>query len=326
LRRALDACLVALALLVAVPSLASHRVVDVQGKVLLQRKRPQGWAPPQPIRRPGVAVVSDDRIEVKSGSEALVRCASPGRRLWTVDPGGPFPVSRGCGADSILRLARREEGLPGGGDPRIPFLITPRASLVTGQPLTVRWNPVPGVAGYQLWLVRQRDRQLLWGARVVNSSSVALPPTAALVPGEAYVFVVEADDSTSSQLDPGASQQAFRRATPDEESRLARDLAALPLAKLDPEAAALVRADVQRSHGFLNDAIHTLEDSLRRHPASLSTLLELGQLYGAVGLNRWAMERYRQAAGLAAASDDPDALAEAQSGATSAQRRFQSGL
>ena len=91
-------------------ALARHKLVDYQGSIILQRKQTNGWAAPVPVRRRGFAMSSQDRIEVKIGSEALVRCASSGNRLWTVEPGGPFPVSRGCGSETILRLAPRWKG------------------------------------------------------------------------------------------------------------------------------------------------------------------------------------------------------------------------
>jgi hypothetical protein len=323
-RRLFGQSLLALTLLLGSSSMAAHKVVDFQGKVVLQRKRPQGWSAPFPLRRRGVSVVSDDRIEVKTGSEALVRCASRGNKLWSVEPGGPYPVSRGCGVDAILRLARREAGLPGGGDPRLPYVIQPRATLVREGPVSVSWHPVAGVAGYQVWLVRQRDQRLLWGARVTNIAATTLPQTVPLVAGEAYLFVVEADDGSSSQLDPGAPHQGFRRATMEEERRLERNLAELPLGKLDPEATQLLRADIQRSHGFIGAAINTLEETMRERPNSLGILLDLGELYSLVGLNKLASERFNQAAALAAAERDTESLTEAQSGASQALERLRS--
>jgi hypothetical protein len=165
---------------------ASHKLIDYQGKVFLQRRQSQGWATPTQVRRRGVPVGSEDRIEVKLDSFAMVRCGVGAKELKTVDPGATWPVSRFCRSEEILRLASRTAEQLGGGDERIPYLIEPRATSVMGTPVPLRWNPVAGVKGYQLWLLRERDRQLLWGSRVVNSNSALLPKSVNLMPGESY--------------------------------------------------------------------------------------------------------------------------------------------
>jgi len=296
--------------------------MDFQGAVLLQRKQPQGWSPFQAVRRRGVALVSQDRLEVKLGAEALVRCTSQGRRLWTVESGGPFPVSRGCGPETVLRQALRTEGLPGGGNPRIPYLITPRATSWRGNPVLLRWNPVEGVRGYQVWLLRERDQRLLWGVHVENTSSTLLPPGVSLIPGEHYRVVVEADDGSSSVLDSGADRQSFRLATPAELSALERQRSRMPQTGLDPEAVALLEADLLSQYDLLDEAITTLERHLSREGPRLGVLLELGHLYGRIGLNKRSAERFREAASLASAGDIQEALAEAQAGALAASQRW----
>lgn len=323
--RRLLCCAVAAPLLFCLlpAALAAHKLIDYQGSVTLQRKQSQGWAPAEPVRRRGLVVVSQDRIEVKNSSQALVRCASSNNRLWTVETGGPFPVSRGCGIDTVLRLAARAEGLPGGADPRLPFLIEPRATMVQGGPLPVRWNPVPAVNGYQVWLLRQRDQRLLWGRRVENGSSTLLPDSVNLIPGESYLVVVEADNGSSSQLDAGAASQAFRRTTSLEDQTLARQRAALPLQGRDPEATALLQADLLSQAGLYAAAISRLEQQLGQGKASLPVLLELGQLYSRVGLNKLAYQSFLQASALAGSSADAEALAEAQTGSRLALQRIQ---
>ena len=296
--------------------------MDFQGAVLLQRKQPQGWTPSQAVRRRGLSLVSQDRIEVKLGAEALVRCTSQGRRLWTVESGGPFPVSRGCGTDTVLRQALRTEELPGGGNPRIPYLITPRATSWRGTPVLLRWNPVEGVRGYQVWLLRQRDQRLLWGVHVENTSSTLLPAGVSLIPGEHYRVVVEADDGSSSVLDSGADRQTFRLATAAELSALERQRSRLPQTGLDPEAVALLEADLLSQYDLLDEAITTLERHLSREGPRLGVLLELGHLYGRIGLNKRSAERFREAASLASAGDIQEALAEAQAGALAASQRW----
>lgn len=301
--------------------LAAHTLMDYQGAVMLQRKQPQGWGDAQPVRRRGMPLVSEDRLEVKRGAEALVRCTSPGRRLWTVEPGGPFPVTRGCGQGMTLRQALRPDALAGAGDPRVPYLIAPRATSLVGMPVVMRWNPVAGVRGYQVWLLRQRDRQLLWGSRVEGASTIAVPANVSLIAGERYLVVVEADNGSSSVLDSPADDQAFRVATAAELASLKRQRTSLPLARLDPEAAALLQADGLSQYDLLDAAIATLERHVARHGPTLGVLLELGRLYGRVGLNRLAGERFQQAGSLARSEDVAEALAEALAGSRAAWQR-----
>ena len=305
---------------------ASHKLIDYQGKVFLQRKQSQGWATPTQVRRRGVPVISEDRIEVKLDSFAMVRCGVGAKELKTVDPGATWPVSRFCRSEEILRLASRTAEQLGGGDERIPYLIEPRATTVLGTPVPLRWNPVAGVKGYQLWLLRERDHQLLWGSRMVNSNSALLPKSVELMPGENYLVVVEADNGSSSQLDAGASGQTFRRASQAEELNLARQTASLAHQKLNPEAAGLLQADLLSQAGLYAAAINSLEQHLLRHGKTVGLLLELGQLYARVGLNQLAYQRYLQASKLAGSGDDPDSLAEARAGSERAQERLRDPL
>jgi hypothetical protein len=305
---------------------ASHRLIDYQGKVFLQRKQSQGWASPTQVRRRGVPVISEDRIEVKLDSFAMVRCGGGAKELKSVDPGATWPLGRFCRSEEILRLASRVAEQLGGGDERIPYLIEPRATTVMGTPLPLRWNPVAGVKGYQLWLLRERDRQLLWGSRVENSNSALLPKNVNLMPGESYLMVVEADNGSSSQLDAGAAGQAFRRASQAEELNLARLTASLAHQKLHPEAAGLLQADLLSQAGLYAAAINSLEQHLLRHGKTVGLLLELGQLYARVGLSQLAYQRYLQASKLAGSGDDPDALAEARAGSSRALERLRDPL
>ncbi len=304
---------------------ASHKLIDYQGKVFLQRKQNQGWASPTQVRRRGVQVGSEDRIEVKLDSFAMVRCRGAVEPK-TVDPGAIWPVARFCRSEEILRLASRNAEQLGGGDEQIPYLIEPRATTVLGSSVPLRWNPVPGVKGYQLWLLRERDRQLLWGSRVENSNSALLPKSVNLIPDEIYLLVVEADNGSSSQLDAGAAGQAFRRASQAEELNLAYKLATLSQQKLHPEAAGLLRADLLSQAGLYATAIDSLEQHLRRHGTTVGLLLELGQLYARVGLNQLAYQRFLQASKLAGSSNDPDAQAEARASSARALERLRDPL
>jgi hypothetical protein len=302
---------------------AAHKLLDYQGRVVLQRKQNQGWAPAEPVRRRLLAVVSQDRIEVDNDAWALVRCASRNKPLWTVKTGGPFPVSRGCGMEMVMRLAARAEGQPGGADASLPYLIEPRATAVEGTPVPVRWNAVTGVRGYQVWLLRQRDQRLLWGQRVENGSSTILPASVTLTPEESYLVVVEADNGTSSQLDVGATGQAFRRISPLEEKNLAREREEVTLQGRDPEATALLQADRFSQAELYASAIRRLEQHLNEHNSSVAVLLELGRLYGRVGLNQLAYQRFQRAGALAGSSADSQALLEAQAGSAEAKQRLQ---
>ena len=302
---------------------AGHILIDYQGSVTLQRKQSRGWASPEPVRRRGLAVVSHDRIDVDSDSWAEVRCAIRSKPPWRVVTGGPFPVSRGCGMETVLRLSARAEGRPGGADTNLPYLIEPRATAVQGAPVLVRWNPVAGVNGYQVWLLRQRDQRLLWGQRVENGSSTVLPKSVNLISGESYLVVVEADNGTSSQLDAGATGQVFRRISPVEEQTLARDGEEVALQGRDPEATALLQADQFSQVELYAAAIRRLEQHLNEHNASVAVLLEVGRLYSRVGLNQLAYKRFQRAGALAGSSADQQALLEAQAGSADAKQRLQ---
>lgn len=218
-----------------------------------------------------------------------------------------------------LNRAALQQALPGRQEPSIPYLIEPRSTLVVGPAVPVRWNPVAGAQSYQLWLLRERDRRLLWGRRIDRGSSTVLEPAVGLVPGETYRLVVEADNGTSSQLEACSVPPSFGVLPPADSRVLEQELSEVRGLAAEPRARALLEATVLRQHGLNAAAITTLERQQQQQGASPAVLLQLGHLYGQLGLNQRALESYQRAGQLAAAAGDPETRDEA--GQNAAQAR-----
>ncbi|MEB3362154.1 MAG: hypothetical protein VKI42_08545 [Synechococcaceae cyanobacterium] len=214
------------------------------------------------------------------------------------------------------------QAIPGRQDASIPYLLEPRATLIRGRDVKVRWNPVAGVRGYQLWLVRARDRRLLWGSPVMQGTSTTLPAQLGLVAGESYRLVVEADNGTSSQLEPSTAKLRFGVLPPAEAIQLSQDLAeirALRSPNIPTQSLVLLEAGALEQRGLLAEAISLL-DQQERQEQSLEGQLQLGRLSSLQGLNQQAQEHFRRAALLAKVAGDAEAQREAQDGETLAER------
>ncbi|MFN6134434.1 MAG: hypothetical protein ACK46L_16290 [Synechococcaceae cyanobacterium] len=198
----------------------------------------------------------------------------------------------------------------------IPYLLEPRASLVRRAQATVRWNPVAGVRSYQLWLVRLRDRRLLWGTQITGATSTLLPAQLGLEAGESYRLVVEADNGSSSQLEPASAKLSFGVLSQAEERQLAKDLEeirALRSPKIAPQSLALLEAGALEQRGLLAEAISLLERQ-ERQGSSLEGQLQLGRLSSLQGLNQQARQHYQRAVQLAKAAGDDEAQRDARDG------------
>ena len=208
--------------------------------------------------------------------------------------------------------------IPGSQDRGIPYLLEPRVTLVRNPHVAVRWNPVAGVQRYQLWLIRLRDRHLLWGSEVLNAAHTTLPLKLALEPGEKYRLVVEADNGTSSQFEPGNANLRFGLLPQVETQLLDRDLEEIrSLQSIDvpSKSITLLQATALEQRGLIAEAIALLELQEQSDP-SLEGQLQLGRLANRQGLNQQAVAYYQRAATLAQTVGDQDARAIALAGKT----------
>ncbi len=197
-------------------------------------------------------------------------------------------------------------------DPSMPYLLAPRLGKVSSPTPTVRWNAVSGVRRYRIRLVGQRNRNVLWASNV-EASRITLPAHLNLVPGEMYRVVVEADNGTSSRMEPCSAGLSFSVLPSDAAKELENKLAKIRSqrgSEAPPKDLALREADEL----LLKDLKMEAFDLLKQHEqknTSLQGQFLLGKLANSLGLNLMAHAYFSQAAKLATQADDVEGFREA---------------
>jgi len=267
------------------------------------------------LLRPGLRLNPEDRLISKDSGIANIICEN-----------GSF-LFRKRDLTQVVSFCQEQRSSPvqaivGSQNEFIPYLLEPRATMVRGPEVTVRWNPVAGARRYQLWLMRMRDRRVLWETEASKATNVALAAQLGLVAGETYRLVVEADNGSSSQLEPLSAKLSFSLLTEAENQQLNKDLEqirSLRSSKEPSRSLVLLEAGALEQRGLLAEAISLLERQ-ERLSQSLEGQLQLGRLNSLQGLNQRAQAHFRRAAQLAKAVADADGKQDAEDGEKLARR------
>jgi hypothetical protein len=295
---------------------ATFRATGVVPSVYRQAfSRAQGTWGEAELLRPGMRLNPEDRLISKGSGMANIICEN-GSYLF-----------RKRDLTQVVSFCQAQRSSPvqailGSQNETIPYLIEPRATLVRGPQVTVRWNPVAGVQRYQLWLMRLRDRRVLWETQVIKATNTTLPAQLGLVAGETYRLVVEAENGSSSQLEPSSAKLSFSLLSQAENGQLSKDLEeirSLRSSKDPSPSLVLLEAGALEQRGLLAEAISLLERQ-ERLSQSLEGQLQLGRLNGLQGLNQRAQSHFRRAAQLAKAVGDDAAKQDAEDGEKLARR------
>lgn len=294
----------------------TYRTTGVMPSVYRQAfSRSRGTWGEAELLRPGMRLNPEDRLISKGSGTANIICDSGSYLFRKRDL---TQVSSFCQSQRSSPV----QALPGSQDSAIPYLLEPRATLVRGPEVTVRWNPVAGVHRYQLWLMRLRDRRLLWETQVIQATKATLPAQLGLVAGETYRLVVEADNGSSSQLEPSNANLTFSLLSQAENQQLSKELDQIRSLRSPQDLSQnilFLEAGALEQRGLLAEAISLLERQEGRSQ-SLEGQLQLGRLNSLQGLNQRAQAHFRRAAQLASAVGDNDARQDAQDGETLARR------
>jgi hypothetical protein len=163
---------------------------------------------------------------------------------------------------------------------------------------------------------------LLWETEVIKATNAILPAQLGLLAGETYRLVVEAENGSSSQLEPLSATLSFSLLPQAESQQLNNDLneiRSLRSAKAPSQSLVLLEAGALEQRGLLAEAISLLERK-ERLSQSLEGQLQLGRLNSLQGLNQRAQAHFRRAAQLAKAVADADAKQDAEDGEKLARR------
>jgi hypothetical protein len=289
---------------------ASIHSISGKGRVRVQREKRTDWTP----ARQGTELRQGDQILPDRGVRIRVRCPNTQQPVL-VKAGVPSGLGSICikWATRDARGSQAAETL-GGVNSSIPYLISPRHSLLLSNTPTIRWNSVINAAEYTVEVMSPTG--LIWKVQTKNNQIVyAGKPLQAGVP---YSVTVRTNTGKSSQDDraPNREQPAsnleFRILRPSEAATIkaeATELSpnneadALDLARLYsnfvlPESVIQnyqLSADTYQTYSLTGDAIELLESLVRQGKQSPIVYRNLGDLYWQIGLVTPAEANYLKA-------------------------------
>lgn len=233
----------------------------------------------------------------------------------------------------IGKVGERRLAIQRGGVQRrdVPFLISPRATLVDSPQVVLQWNHVPDAASYTVQLLE--DAQLVWDSDTLMSEDVVrgrvaeFVPPLELNPGSSYTVVICAmiGVQESCTSDPGNAAQvnlAFMYRPLDEQQITVMENIAREFGTDSPEAlyaqalvlVALPDDDAVEQLAYYSGAIERLQRIGAEHAESdLANSVYyhnlLGTLYNNISLPQSAKAAFDQATALAPPGTESQAQA-----------------
>jgi hypothetical protein len=311
-------------LLWGLPSIAlTARIESATGQVKLKR---QDWKTYRSVRV-GTNLEQGDLLWPAKGARVKVICPDLSQRsvkasvpsgLKTVCPIWAVPLVKGGPSPGVL----------GGTNASIPYIISPRHTLLLNNAPSLYWNSVPGAS---LYTVQFNGTNGMVKEYQSKENHFTLPnPLLAATP---YWFTIKTDTGKSSQED-GTSNLDFRILRPSEVSIVLAKATQIIDQKLNKQSTALLLAEIYstynlpesvitnyglttqkfKSYTLRTEAIAILETLIRQGDQSPVVYRTLGDLYWQSGLYLMANEAYRKVIDLANTSDDLEEKTLAQYG------------
>ena len=279
------------------------------GKVRIQREKRTDWIPV----RPATDLYQGDQILPDRGVKVYVRCPD-----WSKPVLVRTGVPSGMGSICLSWVNRdykgsQTVGILGGINPDIPYLITPRHSLLLSRTPLIRWHQVSGVTEYTIevtgatglmWRTKTKETQLVYAGK----------PLAAGVP---YSIIIRTNTGKSSQEDNYNSEQKatnleFRILGKSEADAVKLQAAKIVLGSVNNEVDALTLASFYNNYtlpqfetySLISDAIAILESLVQKGKQSVLIYRTLGDLYWQTGLVRLAETNYLKAIDLVQGLED----------------------
>lgn len=279
---------------------AIGRLIEAKGEVQLKR---QNWPDYQPTTE-GAELYSGDLLKPAPSAKARIQYAD-GQTTWPVPAGEVSGVNQGCPPESsfISESSDKTIGMRvGDAALSIPYIISPRQTLLLNPRPIIRWNKVDGAEGYAVSLVDD-EGELLWEVEVEETEITYPEDKPSLELGVDYLLIVETETGKSSEEEK-IPNRGFKLLDSEKTGLVQEALEQLTAQDLTEEGESLARAYLYKDYGLRAEAIETLENLAKKGSHLTGVYRTLGDLYWQVGLNQWAELRYLRAFDLAKAIGD----------------------
>ena len=175
---------------------ASPTVKSIQGNGYIYRKNKPERIP----MKAGVELSDKDQILLEDNAKGKINCPKKNGNSTTET----IPVGEKVGIQTIcvewispdIRPGAHNSEI-GGIDKSIPYLISPRHTLLINKQPMIRWNAVEGVKKYTVKIVTGKKE--IWSKITTQSSIQYAGPT--LKSGISYEVIIQADNGSSSRDD-----------------------------------------------------------------------------------------------------------------------------
>jgi hypothetical protein len=210
----------------------------------------------------------------------------------------------------------------GGGDDTLPYIVSPRYSMIRNKQPILRWNAVAGATNYTVHLVHDRSPdpictiQNVVGTPKNNIIEVSFEhcknsdlQSYQLQLGHYYKLEVIAynsgnkinstqetmDRSEYRAEDRGVEESEFRLIDPNEEQEISKLLEEIRKDAMSEEESIIRTSSMYASYNLYSEAILSLEKLIEINSSSPALYLRLGDYYASSGLLRLANLSYCKA-------------------------------
>lgn len=213
----------------------------------------------------------------------------------------PAALSTQVSQIPIAQCRRAESGDPRSPiNPDIPYVISPRRTLLLTDKPRLRWNQVLGVKSYDVSL--QKGDSVVWQTKV-NTNEIVYPGKPELEPSGEYLLIVKADNGNFS-TDEKPNARGFSLLPKQEAQVVKTAIAQLNNQQVPDKVKALQSAFFYIGSDLKSEAIETLEALITSGSKETSVSRKLGDLYWQAGVSVLAETHYLNAHKQAIASKD----------------------
>jgi hypothetical protein len=289
------------------------RIEKATGQVRLKRK---GWQDYRLVRV-GTPLEEGDLLFPVAGIRVSVICPDLSKR--SVKAGVSSGLKLICPVWEVLKAkGGPSPGVLGGINPSIPYVISPRHTLLLSNTPSFSWNLIPQGTQYKVQLFGPSGMQQ---ERSVKENRIqSLGNLQAAIP---YYFMVQTNTNKSSK-EEGASNLDFRILRPSEAAIVQKRADQIINQKLDKQTTALLLSELYsnyilpesmivdygltpqnyKSYNLTAEAIATVETLIQQGERSPILYRTLGDLYWQSGLTLLAVDAYQNAIKQASATED----------------------